>query len=759
MANKFFAIVNGAKSLVSISTGDLSLTTDKKFVTDAHLTILGNTSGTNTGDNAANSLYSGLVTNATHTGDVTGATGLTIAAKAVTLAKMDDMATASLIYRKSAGAGAPEVNSLATLKTDLGLSGTNSGDNVINNALQAAVPWSVSYDSPEAIIYSMCVYNGKLYAGSGNSGIVYVFDGTTWSTSYDSPEPYIFSMCVYNGKLYAGSGNSGIVYVFDGTTWSTSYDSPEAIIYSMCVYNGKLYAGSYSSGIVYVFDGTTWSTSYDSPEVYILSMCVYNGKLYAGSGNSGIVYVFDGTTWSTSYDSPEVYIFSMCVYNGKLYAGSYSSGIVYVFDGTTWSVSYDSSEAIIYSLCVYNGKLYAGSGNSGIVYVFDGTTWSTSYDSPEIYIYSLCVYNGKLYAGSGNSGIVYVFGELCQAIPPDMLSSSSISLGLNPSLSGSSSGTNTGDNAANSSSLPIAGGTMTGGITNSTSVNPLTTLAESWVGPSSTTGVYFKGGNVGIGTTNPTSALYINVADTAPLNNRQLTISGSGAQGITLDTTDALAGASQAYLNYHTASGYALTGLTAVSGRMLTTSVAGEFIFNNRVGPIVFSADSAYTRKDLYIATTGNVGIGTTSPTNILSIGSGAARKFWIESSATDVVGRALTVAGGSTLAGTAVDNVAGGNLILSSGAGTGTAASSISFLTGTTTTTGKTLQTISEKMTILGNGNVGIGTTNPTAKLHLPAGTATASTAPIKLTAGVLNTVAEAGTIEFDGTDFYITY
>jgi hypothetical protein len=35
-------------------------------------------SGTNTGDNAVNSLYSGLVTNATHTGDATGATALTV---------------------------------------------------------------------------------------------------------------------------------------------------------------------------------------------------------------------------------------------------------------------------------------------------------------------------------------------------------------------------------------------------------------------------------------------------------------------------------------------------------------------------------------------------------------------------------------------------------------------------------------------------------------------------------------------------------
>jgi trimeric autotransporter adhesin len=47
-------------------------------------------SGTNTGDNAVNSLYSGLVTNATHTGDVTGATALTIADNAVTTSKILD---------------------------------------------------------------------------------------------------------------------------------------------------------------------------------------------------------------------------------------------------------------------------------------------------------------------------------------------------------------------------------------------------------------------------------------------------------------------------------------------------------------------------------------------------------------------------------------------------------------------------------------------------------------------------------------------
>ncbi len=61
---------------------------------------------------------------------VSGATW-TIDNGAVTLAKQADMATASLVYRKTAGAGAPEVQSLATLKTDLGLTGTNSGDQTL----------------------------------------------------------------------------------------------------------------------------------------------------------------------------------------------------------------------------------------------------------------------------------------------------------------------------------------------------------------------------------------------------------------------------------------------------------------------------------------------------------------------------------------------------------------------------------------------------------------------------------------------------
>lgn len=53
--------------------------------------------------------------------------------------------------------------------------------------------------------------------------------------------------------------------------------------------------------------------------------------------------------------------------------------------------------------------------------------------------------------------------------------------------------------------------------------------------------------------------------------------------------------------------------------------------------------------------------------------------------------------------------------------------------------------------------GNVGIGSvTNPTAKLHLPAGTATV--APFKLTSGTSLTTAEAGAMEFTTDSLYFT-
>jgi hypothetical protein len=57
-------ITYDAKGLVTAgadaTTADIADSTNKRYITDAQLVVVGNTSGTNTGDNATNSQYSGL---------------------------------------------------------------------------------------------------------------------------------------------------------------------------------------------------------------------------------------------------------------------------------------------------------------------------------------------------------------------------------------------------------------------------------------------------------------------------------------------------------------------------------------------------------------------------------------------------------------------------------------------------------------------------------------------------------------------------
>lgn len=62
------------------------------------------------------------------------------------------------------------------------------------------------------------------------------------------------------------------------------------------------------------------------------------------------------------------------------------------------------------------------------------------------------------------------------------------------------------------------------------------------------------------------------------------------------------------------------------------------------------------------------------------------------------------------------------------------------------------------ERVRVTAGGLVGIGVSAPTAFLHLLAGTATANTAPLKFTSGTNLTTAEAGAMEYNGTNLFFT-
>ena len=139
----------------------------------------------------------------------------TVDAGSISLAKMADMATASLIYRKTAGAGAPEVNSLATLKTDLDLSGTNSGDSASIPAGYLDTDGTMAADSDVKVPSQKAT---RTYVATAVTGLLEFKGSTDASTNPDYPaaskgDAYIISV---GGKVGGASGKSvdvGDVYL------------------------------------------------------------------------------------------------------------------------------------------------------------------------------------------------------------------------------------------------------------------------------------------------------------------------------------------------------------------------------------------------------------------------------------------------------------------------------------------------------------------------------------------------------------------
>lgn len=84
----------------------------------------------------------------------------------------------------------------------------------------------------------------------------------------------------------------------------------------------------------------------------------------------------------------------------------------------------------------------------------------------------------------------------------------------------------------------------------------------------------------------------------------------------------------------------------------------------------------------------------------------------------------------------------------------TGTVKSIGFSLTGGTVTSGTTYGLVFGSTV----GNSGFGVTAPTGIVHIKAGTATAGTAPLKFTSGTNLTAAEAGAMEWDGTNLFVT-
>ncbi|WP_374077846.1 tail fiber domain-containing protein [Bdellovibrio bacteriovorus] len=193
-------------------------------------------------------------------------------------------------------------------------------------------------------------------------------------------------------------------------------------------------------------------------------------------------------------------------------------------------------------------------------------------------------------------------------------------------------------------------------------------------------------GKLGVGTLVPAAALHVSAPSA---------IARISASGLNED-------ASLQINNELENNGYSLTREDSVNGLQF-----------NYEAPIGTTSKLLMT-----MLSTGYVGIGVTNPTLNFSLDGNSNKIIGTERQTSTSPGKNLTLQVGGVISGG--NNYSGGDLILKSGIATGSGASGISFFTSTAGASGATDNIPTQKMTITGAGDVGIGTATPAAPLHV---------------------------------------
>jgi len=253
-----------------------------------------NLSNTNTGDNAVNSLYSGLVSNATHTGDATGAAALTVVG--INGVKLSTLATG--ILKNTTGTGVPSIaaavdfpvlnqnttGNAATATSLAGLTATVANLNTVTGALgtaaftasgayATAAQGTLAANALPSASFTDAAVTGKLLTG-------YV-SGAGTVTAGDS---ILTAIQKLNGNAAAAAGDvyKAASQTFTGANTFTSTTAFTA-------QNASLPGVTISSGLI-VSDGSVGiGTSVPNSTLQVSGSVAYKLTFIYGAGpNSGV---------------------------------------------------------------------------------------------------------------------------------------------------------------------------------------------------------------------------------------------------------------------------------------------------------------------------------------------------------------------------------------------------------------------------------------------------------------------------------------
>ena len=305
------------------------------------------------------------------------------------------------------------------------------------------------------LVSHLIVFNGEIYAGAtdaaGPMDACRVFrwaNGTEWidcgRLGADPNHLSVMSMCVHQGKLYAGTGvwdwiraepgsvegfdpGRSRVFVYDGgAEWRDLGQVGESVrVHTMASFQGNLYVGldRAGGGHCFMLDGETWVDCGAPNGDSIETLMAFGGELYGAT--HGLIYRFEGPgRWACIGDHPHgiTQNHSIQVFGGKVHVGTWPQGYVLRYENGEWinTGRLGIPEGLkeineINALCVHNGKLYAGVLPKAQVYRYEADGHWTLLDSlssrPDYAqddfptwgrVTSLTSFRGRLFACTGS---------------------------------------------------------------------------------------------------------------------------------------------------------------------------------------------------------------------------------------------------------------------------------------------------------------------------------------------------------------------
>lgn len=180
-----------------------------------------------------------------------------------------------------------------------------------------------------------------------------------------------------NGGVFAGTGNSGIIYRITKDGKSSVYFKTEQLqVHSLAGDSkGNLYAGTSPNGKIFqISPEGKGRMIFDAEQKYILALAVDGSdNVYAATGDSGIIYKISASGQAAEFAKmPNGSALSLAVDgSGNVYAGAGRGGVIAkISPNGAVTPLYNATEDAISSLAVdRQGNLYAGTGSGkGTIY-------------------------------------------------------------------------------------------------------------------------------------------------------------------------------------------------------------------------------------------------------------------------------------------------------------------------------------------------------------------------------------------------------